>query len=242
MGMCCRGAEGKALPGEHGRRARRKPVRPLSACMAFPSPYSLPRAVYCFFAHVAVAYSAGLPVGFVCKSEPLLQSIMHAIKYHVYAGYLLCLATRHCKHGAGMEQAGQGKLRASAMRSESAQRVPNALHRQAGEHCVCAEPLARTERTTGRSSHAQATNNAGMTKYCIASGTSPLSLKYRGLSTSGGHPSTTTERLCTSAARSGTSCCQVYTADRQSAPPAGWRRETHCRRLHAALWAPQAAF
>ena len=40
MGMCCREAEGKVLLGQHERRARRKPMWPLSTCMALPSPYS----------------------------------------------------------------------------------------------------------------------------------------------------------------------------------------------------------
>ena len=45
--------------------------------------------------------------------------------------------------------------------------------------------------------------------------------KPRGVGAPGGHASTATHRLRASAARSGTSCCHAYAADKHLAPWAG---------------------
>lgn len=59
--------------------------------------------------------------------------------------------------------------------------------------------------------------------YCSPSGEwwTSNSPKILGLGTSCGHASSATQRLRSSAAKSGISCCHAYSADRQLAPLAG---------------------
>ena len=65
----------------------------------------------------------------------------------------------------------------------------------------------------------------GRTLYCSPSGICQpdftMPAKMLGMATSGGHASTATQRLRTSAAKSGTSCRQVSSAGRQSDPAGG---------------------
>ena len=69
-----------------------------------------------------------------------------------------------------------------------------------------------------------ATGSEGRTAYCSPKGVYPFSgpvSKPGGRGAPGGHASTATHRRRTSTAKSGSSCCRMYSADRQLAPSAG---------------------
>ena len=217
--MCCREAEGKVLLGRHGWRARR--MWPLSACMALPSPCSFRElCIACLLALLLLMLLGCLSALYAslyrCCRASCMQSSTMSMLANVPSNQTLQAWSRY---GAGRTVQAQSKCDEFM----SAQRVPNALHRQACEYYVCAQPQRQGQREP-QAGHRmrRGMDSERLTKYCIiVSGMLPASLKCCGLSTSGGHPYTAARRLCTSAARSGISCCQMNMADRQRAPPAG---------------------